>query len=43
MSDILSINNSIRSDESITGFQYHTYGPYTTSFNYNDEIRITIQ
>lgn len=29
--------------DDITGIQYHTYTPYTTSFNNNDEIRISIQ
>lgn len=43
MSDILNINSVVRSDESITGIQYHSYSPYTTSFSYNDEIRIVLQ
>lgn len=44
MSDILNINSVVQSDESISGIQYrHSYSPYTTSFNYNDEIRIVIQ
>lgn len=43
MSDILNINSVVRSDESITGIQYHSYSPYTTSFNHNDEIRIVLQ
>lgn len=43
MGDILHVNSIVRSDESITGIQYHSYSPYTTSFNYNDEIRIAIQ
>lgn len=43
MADILSLNNTARSDESVTDIQYHSYSPYTTSFNYNDEIRIVIQ
>lgn len=43
MSDILNINSIVQSDESISGIQYHSYSPYTTSFNYNDEIRIVIQ
>lgn len=43
MSDILDINSIVRSDESISGIQYHSYSPYTTTYNYNDEIRIVIQ
>lgn len=43
MNDILDINSMVRSDESITGIQYHSYSPYTTTCNYNDEIRIVIQ
>lgn len=43
MSDILNLNSVVRSDESITGIQYHSYSPYTTTFNYNDEIRMVIQ
>lgn len=43
MSDILNINSVVQSDESISGIQYHSYSPYTTSFYYNDEIRIVIQ
>lgn len=43
MSEILNVNSVVRSDESITGIQYHSYTPYTTTFNYNDEIRIVIQ
>lgn len=43
MSDILNLNGGVHKDESITGIQYHTYNPYTPSFNYNDEIRISIQ
>lgn len=30
-------------DESITKIQYHTYNPYNTTFDYNDEIRISVQ
>lgn len=43
MSDILNVNGAVRSDESITGIQFHSYSPYTTTCNYNDEIRIVIQ
>lgn len=42
-SDILKIKNSIAHDDSIINQQYHTYTPYTTSYNLNDEIRIAIQ
>lgn len=31
------------SDTSITSMQYHAYNPYTTTFNNNDEVRISIQ
>lgn len=41
--NILNIKKEILSDESITGIQYHSYNPYTTSYNNNDEIRIAIQ
>lgn len=41
--DILNIKNSIAQDEDITSQQFHTYAPYTTSFNNNDEVRIPIQ
>ncbi|KAE9522139.1 hypothetical protein AGLY_017483 [Aphis glycines] len=30
-------------DSKITKIEYHSYTPYTTSFNNNDEIRISIQ
>lgn len=43
MSDILSIGNTPIRDEMIIRKQYHSYSPYTTSFNNNDEIRIAIQ
>lgn len=42
-SNILNVKRSIIIDDSITGVQYHSYNPYTTSFNNNDEIRIAIQ
>lgn len=41
--NILDIKNSIDQYDDITSQQFHTYAPYTTSFNNNDEIRITIQ
>lgn len=30
-------------EDNITNIQYHTYTPYTSSYNNNDEIRIAIQ
>lgn len=41
--NILNVKKNILTDESITGIQYHSYNPYTTSYNNNDEIRIAIQ
>lgn len=43
MSDILQIQNGVSRVDDIIGVQYHTYTPYSTSFQNNDEIRITIQ
>lgn len=44
MSDeILRIKSPVIQTDNITSQQYHTYTPYTTSFNNNDEIRIAIQ
>lgn len=40
---ILQVKSPIVHSDSITDQQYHTYTPYTTSFNNNDEIRIVIQ
>lgn len=42
-SKILQIKSPIHQDTDIISQQFHTYTPYTTSFNNNDEIRITIQ
>lgn len=42
-SKILQIKSPIYQDTDIISQQFHTYTPYTTSFNNNDEIRITIQ
>ncbi|KAE9522489.1 hypothetical protein AGLY_017150 [Aphis glycines] len=42
-SDILDINPPFETDSKITKIEYHSYTPYTTSFNNNDEIRISIQ
>lgn len=40
---ILQIKSPIAREDKITNLQYHTYTPYTSSYNNNDEIRITIQ
>ncbi|KAE9529156.1 hypothetical protein AGLY_011952 [Aphis glycines] len=42
-SDILDISSPFETDSKITKIEYHSYTPYTTSFNNNDEIRISIQ
>ncbi|KAE9521828.1 hypothetical protein AGLY_017763 [Aphis glycines] len=42
-SDILDIISPFETDSKITKIEYHSYTPYTTSFNNNDEIRISIQ
>lgn len=42
-SKILQVKKSLRRLEDITSLQDHTYTPYCTAFNNNDEIRITIQ
>lgn len=41
--NILNIKDSIQHEDFITSQQLHTYTPYTTSFDNNDEMRITIQ
>lgn len=41
--DILQVKRSIVRSDDISAQQYHTYAPYSTAFNNNDEIRITIQ
>lgn len=43
MSDILQVGKGVDRVDDITNMQYHTYTPYTTAFNNNDEIRIAIQ
>lgn len=43
MSNALQVKQPIASDDSITSCEYHTYTPYSSSFNNNDEIRISIQ
>ncbi|KAE9522504.1 hypothetical protein AGLY_017097 [Aphis glycines] len=42
-SDIFDISSPFETDSKITKIEYHSYTPYTTSFNNNDEIRISIQ
>lgn len=39
---ILNISSSPSFDNTIDGIEYHSYKPYVTSFNRNDEIRIPI-
>lgn len=39
----MKFKKSIESDTSITSIQYHSYAPYTQSFNHQDEIRIVVQ
>lgn len=41
--NILQVKRPIVHNDDIISEQFHTYTPYTTSFNNNDEIRITIQ
>lgn len=41
--DILHIKTPVVDGDDITNIQYHTYTPYTTSYNNNDEIRIVLQ
>ncbi|KAL0850900.1 hypothetical protein ABMA28_006809 [Loxostege sticticalis] len=40
--NILNITQQTSYDNSIESFEYHSYKPYVTSFNKNDEIRIPI-
>lgn len=42
-SEILQIRKGVECVNDIKDIQLHTYTPYTSSFNNNDEIRITIQ
>lgn len=42
-SEIIQVKQSAIHRDDIISQQFHTYTPYTTSFNNNDEIRITIQ
>jgi hypothetical protein len=39
---ILDITTSFGYDNSIESYEYHSYKPYVTSYNLNDEIRIPI-
>lgn len=41
--EILQVKRPTRRQDDIVSQQYHTYAPYSTAFNNNDEIRITIQ
>ncbi|XP_050503574.1 uncharacterized protein LOC126882642 [Diabrotica virgifera virgifera] len=41
--EILHVLGQSFSDTTIEAYQYHTYQPYTSNLNYNDEIRINIQ
>lgn len=41
--EILQVKKPLIREDSILSQQFHTYSPYTTSFNNNDEVRITIQ
>lgn len=41
--EILQVKRPARHQNDIVSQQYHTYAPYSTTFNNNDEIRITIQ
>lgn len=44
MSDnVLQVKHPIIQEDRIINQQYHTYAPYTSSYNNNDEIRIAIQ
>ncbi|XP_031639727.1 uncharacterized protein LOC116351727 [Contarinia nasturtii] len=43
MSNIIQIKAPIIRDNNIISQQYHTYTPYTQSYENNDEIRIAIQ
>lgn len=42
-SKILQVKSSVQQNSDISSHQFHTYSSYTTTFNNNDEIRITIQ
>lgn len=40
---ILDVHSAGHHDDTITNIQHHIYNPYTTTFNNNEETRITIQ
>lgn len=40
---ILQIKSPVRNDTDIISQQFHTYTPFVSSFNNNDEIRMVIQ
>ncbi|XP_025420908.1 uncharacterized protein LOC112691011, partial [Sipha flava] len=42
-SNILDIETNYTTDSKINKVEYHSYIPYTNSFNNNDEIRIGVQ
>jgi hypothetical protein len=42
-SNILDIESNYITDSKISKIEYHSYKPYTNSFNSNDEIRIGVQ
>lgn len=42
-SKILQVKKSVKRLEDVTSLQHHSYTPYSTAFNNNDEIRVTIQ
>lgn len=42
MSEILNVAESFAEDNAIESFEVHSYRPYVTTFNKNDEIRIPI-
>ncbi|KAL4143860.1 hypothetical protein QTP88_006118 [Uroleucon formosanum] len=42
-SDIFDVASQYETDSKITKIEYHSYTPYTTSFNNNDKRRISIQ
>lgn len=41
--NILDVKSVAGFDDSITSLQHHAYAPYTTSYDYGDEVRISIQ
>ncbi|XP_044736986.1 uncharacterized protein LOC123298950 [Chrysoperla carnea] len=41
--EMLNISDGVHFDESITKIEYHSYSPFLSTFDNNDEIRICIQ